>query len=89
MVKKFSIFLKAIIIFSIFELLIEELSIILFLPYKIRFALIFLGFLFDTIFIFIFLLQNNQGLPFPKIRNLRQKQSILRYNPLPYSFSVL
>ncbi|APS98851.1 hypothetical protein Bmayo_03395 [Borreliella mayonii] len=55
MVKKFSIFLKAIIIFSIFELLIEELSIILFLPYKIRFALIFLGFLFDTIFIFIFL----------------------------------
>ncbi len=30
MVKNFSIFLKAIIIFSIFELLIEELSIILF-----------------------------------------------------------
>ncbi|AHH06738.1 Hypothetical protein BCD_0672 [Borrelia crocidurae DOU] len=55
MVKIFSNFFKAILIASIFTFLMEELSIILFLPYKIRFALIFIGFLFDIILILIFL----------------------------------
>ncbi|AWG43025.1 hypothetical protein CR532_03520 [Candidatus Borreliella tachyglossi] len=55
MVKIFSNFFKATLIASIFEFLVEELSIILFLPYKIRFALISIGFLFDLVFILFFL----------------------------------
>ncbi|WP_421622580.1 hypothetical protein R5397_00975 [Borrelia sp. MN22-0132] len=55
MVKILSNFFKATLIASILAFLIEELSIILFLPYKIRFALIFIGFLFDAILILIFL----------------------------------
>ncbi|BCR21269.1 hypothetical protein [Borrelia miyamotoi] len=55
MVKVLSNFFKATLIASIFGFLIEELSIILFLPYKIRFALIFIGFLFDSILILVFL----------------------------------
>ena len=55
MVKILSNFFKAILIASILGFLIEELSIILFLPYKIRFALIFIGFLFDLILILIFI----------------------------------
>lgn len=55
MVKILSNFFKATLIASIIAFLIEELSIILFLPYKIRFALIFIGFLFDAILILIFL----------------------------------
>ncbi|AHH12697.1 Hypothetical protein BHO_0048100 [Borrelia hermsii YBT] len=54
MVKIFANFFKATLITSILAFLIEELSIILFLPYKIRFALIFIGLLFDAILILIF-----------------------------------
>ncbi|UGQ16329.1 hypothetical protein [Borrelia sp. RT5S] len=55
MVKIFSNVLKATLIVSLLAFLIEELSIILFLPYKVRFGLISIGFLFDLIFILIFL----------------------------------
>ncbi|WKC58212.1 hypothetical protein [Borrelia sp. P9F1] len=55
MVRILSNVLKATLIVSILAFLIEELSIILFLTYKIRFGLISIGFLFDLIFILIFL----------------------------------
>ncbi|UER67822.1 hypothetical protein LKV13_03435 [Borrelia sp. BU AG58] len=55
MVKIFANVLKATLIVSLLAFLIEELSIVLFLPYKIRFGLISIGFLFDLIFILIFL----------------------------------
>ncbi|QMU99425.1 hypothetical protein F0310_03330 [Borrelia sp. A-FGy1] len=55
MVKVLSNILKATLISSLIAFLIEELSIIFFLTYKIRFGLISIGFLFDLIFILIFL----------------------------------